>query len=92
MNEAEIEVWSRQAATAAVAAVDDYARLTRNAWRKRLHGSQELFDLVSYAPDTGMINVEHLARAAAVASIELCIICYIYPRPIDAALRPAWQD
>lgn len=89
MNEREIETWSRWASPATVAAVDDYARFTRDDWRRRLPDPGELLALLDWCG--GSIVVELAARAAALAAIELAVILHVYPRPLDLVLRPSWR-
>ncbi len=86
MKDDEIKVWL-YAAPQECAVLVRYSVLRAFAeWRDLVVTERELHDLVPWAP-SGRIEPGAAARAASDAAAELAVVCAVWPRSVDAALR-----
>ncbi|HEY3845860.1 MAG TPA: hypothetical protein VGL95_01960 [Acetobacteraceae bacterium] len=87
MTDAEIDTWSSTVPPAAVCAVGRHAEAVNHSWRLRLRDADELVPMMAWCA-AGAFAPAAAAYAAAAASIELIVICAIWPKPLDDVLRP----
>jgi hypothetical protein len=83
MLDAEMKAWARTACPQTIITINAAASAVQSDWASRLRG--DVFELVSLMPYGSEGNVD--PRAAQLASIELAIICDIWPKPLDDVLR-----
>jgi hypothetical protein len=88
MNQREIEAWvtAGPGAVERATAVRSAVLLAHADWLHRMQDQYEVRDLAPWCP-AGCVLFAPAARTASIAAAELAVVCAVWPRPIDAALR-----
>jgi hypothetical protein len=86
MLDSEIRTWARTANPETVIAIGVQASKDRDDWASRMRrDAQEMLEAMPHC--TGRVTPTHCLRAAQLASIEMAVVCDIWPKPLDDVLR-----